>query len=287
MHPETELLVNAIESLKQDPSYIKDYIFPIASALFTSLLGAGIAYFTLRYQEGIQIEKNKMDTVNKWTLLADEARSILIVIKSNYHGKLSDSPIQRALAIPTVLFTATPINEEYSHLSFLVPKLIKGTVEDPKWSQIPIIRTMIHNYNYLLELWVKRNEVERPIKEKLVQKYSQNAYADVNPEQIIKCVGAADWAILVDLTEHVTKLTDDLLVEFDAFLRDFPKYAKTLIKTKRLKRYGSVLTYSNNGNKKLLAMLEKSLSSNYESVTELFGSTVEQLQERYKTGYGL
>jgi hypothetical protein len=47
VHEETELLVNAIEALKQEPNYIKDYIFPIASALFTSVLGAGIAFFTL------------------------------------------------------------------------------------------------------------------------------------------------------------------------------------------------------------------------------------------------
>uniref|UniRef100_Q3AT70 Uncharacterized protein n=1 Tax=Chlorobium chlorochromatii (strain CaD3) TaxID=340177 RepID=Q3AT70_CHLCH len=287
MHPETAQIVHAIESLKQAPNFIKDYIFPIANAFFTSLLGAGIAYFTLRYQEVIQIEKDKMDTVNKWTLLVDEARSSLLAIKSNYHGNLTDSPIQRALAIRTVLFTATPINEEYLHLFFLIPKATEKKCEYQKWSQISIIRTMVLNYNNLLKLWIKRNEVERPIKEKLLQKYSQNAYADVNTDQIIECIGAANFASLVDLTEHVIKLTDDLLVEFDNFLHEFPNYAKTLINTKRLKRYGSILTYSNNSNKKLLSMLEKSPTSNYESVIKLFGMTVEQLREKYKTGYEL
>ena len=287
MNPDTELIVNAIKSLKQDPSYFKDYIFPIASAFFTSLLGAGIAYFTLRHQEGIQIEKDKMNTVNKWTLLADEARSVLVTIKSNYHGNLTDSPIQRALAIPSVLFTAKPINEEYSNLSFIIPKALENKLEHTKWSQISIIRTMICNYNYLLELWVKRNEVERPIREKLIQKYSQKAYADVSLNEILDCVSAADLAVLVDLTEHVVILTDDLLVEFDTFLHDFPNYTKTLIKTDKLKRYGSILNYSSDGNKKLAAMIKRSPSSNYELVTGLFGATVEQLQERYKTGYGL
>lgn len=56
MHNETELIVNAIESLRQEGSIFKDYIFPIASAFFTS---AGIAYKSFRYQDDIKIEKEK------------------------------------------------------------------------------------------------------------------------------------------------------------------------------------------------------------------------------------
>ena len=59
MIEETELLVRAIESLRQDENLFKDYIFPIASAFFSALLGAGVAYFTLKYQEDIKIEKRK------------------------------------------------------------------------------------------------------------------------------------------------------------------------------------------------------------------------------------
>lgn len=224
-----------------------------------------------------------MDTANKWTLLADEARSNLISIKQNYYDKLTEQPIQRALAIPTVLFTANPIVEDYSQLSFLVPK--QSSDEYPKWSQIPRIRTMIHNYNYVQELWLKRNEIERPIKEKVVQRYSTGGFVDVSLEQIFECVSEANFASLVDLTEHVIKLTDDLLVELDDFLANFPVYAKTHINSERLKRYGSVLIYSNNGNEKLLAMLKKSPNTDYSSVTALFGATTGQLKQRYSTGY--
>lgn len=283
MHNETELIVNAIESLKQEGSIFKDYIFSIASAFFTSLLGAGIAYKSFRYQEDIKIEKEKMDIANKWTLLADEARSNLISIKQNYHGKLTENPIQRAAAIPTILFTAKPIVEDYSQLSFLVPK--QSSDEYPKWSQIPRIRTMIHNYNYVQELWLKRNEIERPIREKIVQQYSTKAFVNVSPEQIFECVGEANFALLVDLTEKVIALTDDLLVESDDFLANFSVYVKTHINSERLKRYGSVLNYSNNGNEKLLAMLERSPNADYSSVTTLFGATTDQLKQRYSTGY--
>jgi hypothetical protein len=283
MHDETELIVNAIESLRQEGSIFKEYIFPIASAFFTSLLGAGIAYKSFRYQEDIKIEKEKMDIANKWTLLADEARSNLISIKQNYHGKLTENPFQRAAAIPTILFTAKPIVEDYSQLSFLVPK--QSSDDYPKWSQIPRIRTVIHNYNYVQELWLKRNEIERPIREKVVQQYSTKAFVDVSPEQIFECAGEASSVLLVDLTEKAIKLTDDLLIELDDFRANFPVYVKTHINTKRLKRYGSVLTYSIDKNEILLAMLKKSPNTDYSSVTTLFGATTEELKQRYSTGY--
>lgn len=283
MHNEIELIVNAIESLRQEGSIFKDYIFPIASAFFTSLLGAGIAYKSFRYQEDIKIEKKKMDTANKWTLLADEARSNLISIKENYYGMLTEQPIQRTLAIPTILFTAKPIVEDYSQLSFLAP--IQSNDEYPKWSQIPIIRTMIHNYNYVQELWLKRNEIERPVREKIMQQHSTEAFVDVSLEQIFQCVDKANFAMLVDLTEYIISLTDDLLVELDDFLANFPVYAKTHINSEKLKRYGSVLVYSNIGNEKLLAMLERSPNADYSSLTTLLGKTTDQLKQRYSTGY--
>ena len=203
--------------------------------------------------------------------------------KQNYHGKLTEYPIQRVFAIPTVLFTANPIVENYSQLSFLVPKL--SSEEYPKWSQIPRIRTMIHNYNYVQELWLKRNEIERPIKEKVVQQDTTRAFVNVSLEQIFECVGVASIASLVDLTERVVTLTDDLIVELDDFLINFPVYAKTRINSERLKRYGTVLTCSNNGNEKLLAMLKKSPNTDYSSVTDLFGATTDQMKQRYSTGY--
>lgn len=281
MHNETELIITAIESLRQEGSIFKDYIFPIASALFASLLGARIAYYFFHYQENIKIEKEKMNTANKWTLLADEAMFNLISIKQNYHGKLKKEPLQRAAEISTVLFTAKPIVEDYSQLSFLVPKQESG--EHPKWSQIRRIRIMIHNYNYVQELWLKRNEIDRPIKEKVIQRHTTKAFVDVSPEQVIECVGEANYVLLVDLTEKVINLTDDLLVELDDFRANFPVYAKTHINPEILKRYGSVLNFPNN--KELIAMLQKSQDADYSSVTTLFGATTDELKQRYSTGY--
>lgn len=283
MQEETKLIVQAIESLRSETDLFKDYMFPIASAFFSALLGGAIAYLFFRYQEEIAVEKSKMNTANKWTLLAEEARSTLISIKLNYHGLLTECPIQRAFAIPSVLFSTKPIIESYAELSFITPK--KGSTEIKKWSQIPRIRAMIHNYNYVQELWLKRNEVERPIKEAVLKAYSDRAFVDVTLAEVIESVGTVQLSSLVDLTEHVVKLTDDLLLELDGFLADFPIYMKALVKAERIKTYGSVLTYSNNGSEKLLGILKKSPSADYQLITGLFGANAEDIKKRYTTGY--
>jgi len=283
MQEEAKLIVKAIESLRSEPNLFKDYIFPIASAFFSAILGGAVALLFFRYQEKISVEKHKMNSVNKWTLLADEARANLISIKQNYHGTLTEKPIQRALAIPSVLFSSQSIKENYSELYFIVPKAGAGKIA--KWSQIPRIRAMIHNYNYLQELWLKRNEIEGPITEAVLKMYSDKAHADVTLDEVLSCVGAVQLSSLVDLTEHVVKLTDDILVELDSFLEEFPAYAKTLIKYKKMKRYGAILTYSKNEDVNLLEIFNKSPQANYESIVDLFGVSQEALQSRYVTGY--
>jgi hypothetical protein len=285
MHQEVDLLVNAINGLKQDQNIFKEYIFPVTSALFTSMLGAGIAFFTLRHQEGVKIEKAKMDTTNKWTLLAEDARSSLIAIKGNYHENLTDNPFQRMSAVPSILFHATPIVVQYEELSFIVSKASKDSTNPEKWSQIPRIRAMISNYNYVLELWKQRNQIERPIREQIIAKSSGQAYVNMNQATLLKLVSGAELSLVIDLTERLIKLTDDLIIELDDFLSCFPEMAILLINTKRLKRYGSVLMYSNNDNQLLLDLIKKTPEVDYSSVEQLFGESSDQLRQRHSTGY--
>jgi hypothetical protein len=181
VHIETAQVVQAIESLQQEPNLFKDYIFPIASALFTSILGAGIAYFTLRSQENIQIEKDKMNNTNKWTFLLEEAGTTLMAIKMIYYDQLSDNPIQRISAIPTILLNAQPINEKLESLSFIVKKLDSKT-EPEKWSQISKIKLMVNSYNHLIYLWEQRNSIDKPIKEKLMAEFSNQGYIDISEQ---------------------------------------------------------------------------------------------------------
>jgi hypothetical protein len=284
VHEETALLVQAIEGLQQESNHFKDYIFPIASALCTSLLGAGIAYLTLRHQEGVQIEKDKLETSNKWTFHAEGARATLIAIKANYHGQLSDSPLQRLGSIPSILFNAESITENYQNLSFLIPSANEKK-EIPKWSQIPRIRAMISNYNYLLKLWQQRNEMNEQFKRQILQSQGSKAYTNLSLEDVIAACGQAQVVVLIDLTERVIRLTDDLIIELDSFLSEFPVYAKTKVQVKRLKRYGLIVTYSNNGNEKLLKLLERSPEVDFKPVEQLFGEPADEIKRRHTTGY--
>jgi hypothetical protein len=277
-------IVKVIASLKPVSNIFKDYLFPICSAFLSSLLGAGVAYFSFKYQDQIKIEKDKLNAANKWLLIAEEAFSSLIAIKNNYHGRLLDNPIQRFSQIPTIIDQPKPINEDLALLSFIVPKSVDDKFSIGKWSQLPRIRAMVSNYNCLLELWKKRNEIERPIKETIVTTFSNMGYANVNLNQITGCVGRANFISAIDLNERVIKLTDDIILEINDFMMNFPILAKSRIKINKLKKYGSVLTYSND-NKVLLEMIKRSPEVNYNILADLFGKTPDEIKIRYKTGY--
>lgn len=285
MDQETKLLVEAITSLKSEPNYFKDYVFPIASAFFTSILGAAIAYFTLRHQEGVQIEKEKMDATNKWTLNAEEARSTLFAVKGNYHGKLNENPFQRITAIPSILFNAQPLTEDFQGLSFIVPVGSDTEDEIPKWSQIPRVRAMVSNYNYLLELWEQRNTFNEQFKARVFEVHGDNARMALSKDDIIHAVGQAFLTTFADLNERVIRLTDDIILELDNFLMEFPKYAKSKIQTKRLKRYGSILMHSNNENPFIHKLLEKSPDPDFKTLSGIAGEPEEVIRQRHATGY--
>lgn len=285
MNQDTESIVKAIESLKPASNIFKDYLFPIVSAFFSSLLGAGVAYFSFHYQERLKIEKDKMNAANQWTLIAEGALSSLIAIKANYHGKLTEDPIQRAFQIPTILGSSKPIAEELTVLSFVVPKSNRKSNSNPKWSQLPLIRTMIINYNCLLEIWEERNLRARPIREKVMQRFPNKALADINIDQIAEiteCVGIINLLSLIDLTEKIIKLTDDIIVELSDFLLNFPKLAKSLIKKDKLKKYGSIIEYNNEN---ILEFIIKSPEVNYLALSKVFGQSPEEIKKRYQTGY--
>lgn len=285
MHEETRQLIEAIGDLKQESNYFKDYMFPIVSAFFSSLLGAAIAYFTLKWQARIQIEKEKLDITNKWILVAEEARSNLLAIKDNYHGQLDDNPFQRAALIPTILLYDDPLSVEYHELSFIVPSGSSADGEYPKWSQIPIIRTMFGNYNQTLSMWKQRNTLNEEFKHGLFAAHGDAVVNGFSIKHAIDAVGQPFLIKFIDLTERLVKLTDDLVVEMDDFLENFPKYAKTRIRCKKIKSYGSVLTYSNNDNKALLDRLKKSPEADFSNLESLFGEKSEDIKKRHQTGY--
>ena len=284
MHQETELIVTAIESLRQEPNIFKDYIFPIASAFFTSILGASIAYFVLNRQENLQLEKEKLSAANKWTLDIERARSSLISIKNNYHNELKSHPMQRLASIPSIIFKPEPVIENFQDLAFIVP-LEKGSSTNEKWSQIPRINAMVSNYNSLLHMWEKRNELNEAFKQSILTTFGNDAFNSLSLKNAEQAFGSAGLIALIDLTERCIKLTDHIVIEQNDFLENFPDFAKTKINLKRLKNYGRLLSYSNNDNELLLESIKPETEVNFASVEGLYGENIETIRKRHSTGY--
>lgn len=285
MNEEIKALVNAIESLQQQSNPFKDYMLPVITGFFSSILGALVAYFTLRHQDRINLEKERINTVNDWLLLVEGAMSSLVAIKSNYYEKLTSDPFQRTLVTPALIHSTKKLDKNISSLSFIIPKKDDKKTQTIKWQQLPRIRAMIENYNFIIELWNKRSELERPIKEKIIKNYSGLAYVDVTREQIFVSVNPSDFICLIDLTENAVKITDDLIVEFNDFMEGFPGICKSLINEKYVKQYGPIITYNSKDNNKLLAIIDKVPEVDYAILAELFGQSVEEVKNQYTTGY--
>lgn len=115
--------------------------------------------------------------------------------------------------------------------------------------------------------------------------YGTLAFAEVNREQIFKSVNPSEFIVLMDLTERAIKYTDDLIIEIKDFMTEFPEIGKSFINKKSLDNYGPVITYSAEGNEKLLTLIKKSPEVDYRMLADLLGETEEQVRSEYTTGY--
>ncbi|VEL96898.1 hypothetical protein ALT761_01891 [Alteromonas sp. 76-1] len=285
MEDQFKLLIKAIESLKQEPNIFKDYIFPIVSAFLSALFGALIAYFTLKRQESLKIEKEKLDAANKWTLDIQKARSSLIAIKQNYFKDLSSNPTQRVGSVPSIVVKAENIKESYADLGFIVPTEAELKEKNLKWAQIARVDTLVSNFNSLLTMWDLRNRINEEFKQAILNKHGNGAYLKLSLNDALSAFGQPGMVALIDITERCIKLTDHLIIETNDFLENFPDVVEKKINLRRLKKYSQLLKYHHDGNEKFLEMLQLMPETDYSAVTKVFGETEERLKERHRTGY--
>lgn len=285
MQQEIQELVEAVQNLKQESSFFKDYMFPIVSAFLSAILGGGVAFWTFRAQESLQIEKEKIVNANKWILSMQRSFNNLVAIKGNYHGRLTSDPLQRIFNIPSVLSEAQPINEDLSSLSFIAPKDLPSESDIKKWEQLPLIGTLADNYNQLLIIWDKQLELDRGVKDKLAEKFRDKASPILDTATIIETVGMSSLVPLLDLTERAIILTDDLILEMAEFLTEFPSVAKSNINVRQLRGYGAVLSFSVEHNEKLKGLMSRSLEVDYQALSSLLNEDIETIKMRFNTGY--
>jgi hypothetical protein len=269
MSEEAELIAKAIESLRADSNWFKDYLFPIVGSFLSAILGAFVAYFTLQFQEKNKAEKEKLQVCNDWTLSVEGLFQSLIALKGNYYENITGDPFQRALHVRSIIGENSQITRNVSELSFLVPT--KDGV--------------ISNYNLILKIWDKRDSIERPLREKLITAFGDKAYADIEHQQILDTLSERDLVNLIDLTEKAIHLTDDIILELNDFLCNFPNVAKSLIKIKKVKKYGRLITFDNSENNFLQTLMKKCPELECKTLVNLYGKPESVIQKLYDNGY--
>ena len=285
MSEEAELIAKAIESLRADSNWFKDYLFPIVGSFLSAILGAFVAYFTLQFQEKNKAEKEKLQVCNDWTLSVEGLFQSLIALKGNYYKNITGDPFQRALHVRSIIGENPPIKRNVSELSFLVPRKDDPSSLDVKWRSLSRINGVISNYNLILKIWDKRNSIERPLREKLITAFGDKAYADLKHQQILATLSERDLVSLIDLTEKAIHLTDDIILELNDFLCNFPNVAKSLIKIKKVKKYGRLISFDNSENNFLQTLMKKCPELECKMLVTLYRKPESEIQKLYDNGY--
>lgn len=269
-----QLIAEAILQLKQESNPLKDYIFPITMALFSSLIGAVVGYRVYLRQDKLLNEKKKLDIANKWILLANEIQQDLIAIKVNYFNKLNKDPYDRVFYIPTIILNSKNYNFEYQELSFI------ENLNFSKYAHIPYLRSIFEGYINTVSIWGKRNELNNEIKDQIIKFIPRNGtYFDVDKHLIQEAVDQSKFAALIDLTEMVIRYTDDLIVELELLINELPKISKKVINIKLLANYNTILEYGNIATPELLSDCPL---PNYKNLSSLLGRSEEELMARYR-----
>ncbi len=285
MSEEALLIAQAIESLRSTKNVFHDYMFPLISGFFSAVLGAGVAYLTLRYQENFQLEKEKLKIANQWTIAVEGIISSLISYKQNYFDEINDDPIQRTLSVRSHISDNALINDNLAELSFITPNIDDKSSSETKWRSLPRIRGLINNYNLILRIIEIRNQKERPLRERLISHYGNRGVAEMTHDQVLKSVEGEGFLGLVDLTEKMIHLIDDIILESNSFLEEFPDVAKSVIDTNKTKRYGRVIRFDAKGNEYIRKLLKKCPEVDYSKLATLYGMQLGEVDNLYDNGY--
>lgn len=308
------LISQAMLLLKQESSFWKDYVFPIASALFTSILGGWIAYFTLVYQERIRVVKERVDAANKCTFAVFDMFQTLITIKDLYRSKITSDYMQRAHAMTHVLLLSEKITVDLNALSFLIPdrddvvepassilnkmkniilsilsflKLIddvKSVGGVNKWKDVSLIYALVKNYNNCLFFLNKRNIVFDKYVDSFYSKKGYTHFRGLSASELIGVVGRHNLVDLVEITEQLIVLIDDLIVESNDFLGNFPDVIKSSIEPRLLAKSG-VFVNKISENENSVDFLNYCPDVDKVTLSKLLGISPDEVATRYSTGY--
>lgn len=129
-----------------------------------------------------------------------------------------------------------------------------------------------------------RNESNEKIKKEILNdRQSNSASINVSFQEILQITDLSELAQVIDLSERLIVLIDDLIIGFYEFLQEFPEVAKQKINLKLIKGYGSILTYNPNDNAEFQSVLKRSTLPDYKKLSFILELDEEKLMARYKS----
>jgi len=299
---ETQPIVDAINNLIKEPTFFDMYMFPIISwiiAFGTGWLLANMGFNKqLKHQRKkeklerkhqkkkikLEMEKEKLFASNNLLLSIIEAFNALTAYKNVYLHAVDTHPINRVFNIPYNDNNHKPIDFMISTLSFLVYKkkdYISGT-----WVDIIRVSNLIKNYNYFLLLFDERNKLILETHEILLSSEKKKASISKLPDYYLKEVGPLKLTYLIDRTEQLINLVDNLILEIRDFFLNFRTDVKHVIDLKFLKMYDfNLFTYDLSKNEQLDKILKKSTELDYQEASKITGRKPEEMKENYTKGF--
>jgi hypothetical protein len=276
---QVKIVADAIRESASD-NWLKDYIFPIFSALFAALLGGGVAVWINRNQELAATAKERVKVVNKLLLESENILNSLNSLKAAYIPYFrGGSKAYRVFTVPMLRHTLSEVNIDVSDLGFILPKKT-NKYEARDWNNVSRINAMFGNYQMLTDSLATITQRRERIDEIIKINY-------LSPRPIVSVdhlrdeMGAADFAHYLLLYEYFVKLNDDLIIEFKQFLTKFGQEMEQLIGKKMAQRYGLIVF----GEIESHLLLDRCEEPIYVVVADELRMTVEELKQRMKTGY--
>ena len=264
---EAKIIATAIEGLYG--GVLKDYLFPVVLSFFSAGIAAVIAYFVVRHQDDLKIEKTKIDIANKWVLKFDLARENLLAIKREYYRDLDENPYFRLTAIPSNPLPGEFVSADYEELSFI-----------ENWELISHIRAVVGNYNKLVGVWEQRHRLNDDFKETMRKALPADPNMGITSADMVREYGQARTIKLIDINEIAINLTDSLLASLDELVVTFPQIAEKQIDCSGLKRFGPLLTEKNYCCEDFKSLMQPSPVANYEIISKLFGEPASVISDR-------
>lgn len=237
-------LTDVVETASQT-NFFKDYFMPLVTVTISAVTAYFIAIEGYKFQDASRNERNKADTLNEVILQMQNMQANLIGVKQNYCNDLSTHPLQRAMSVPTLPIQVDKVSFKPHSLAQLLYAR-KVDIEKYPWMNIASFVATYSNYNQLFELLTLRNQVSEDVRNTLAP-LLRTAGADGNIEMrdIRLTLGDLKMMKIVDLTEKLIIMVDDLIITINDFLHNFPQKASEPLKKNYLNNYVYLNGYMN------------------------------------------